>query len=83
MKTRTQFLKRAIIHTMLTGATYLAMPLAAIAYGRFMNGAYEGYTVVGVGILGIGSLILLIMSWLPVFDAEARASYNLTFNINK
>jgi hypothetical protein len=80
MKNRTQFLKQAITRTMITGLTYLLMPIAANIYFSFVGGSYVGYTILGSGLFVTCSLVLLIMSWVPVFDKEQREEYNDTFN---
>jgi len=80
MKNRTQFLQKAIVRTFFTGLFYLAMPIVAKYYFEYVGGIYPGYTMLGSGVMILCSIILLIMSWVPVFDKEQRDNYNETFN---
>lgn len=77
MKNRTYFINRAIIKTIISGIIYLAMPFLALFYNTYVPD-YVGYAIYGAGILIIGNFILLVWSWILVFDNDLRSKYNET-----
>jgi xanthine/uracil permease len=76
MKTRKYFLRRAIIQTIFTGVLYLSLPPFAQIYFDHFGDKFLPYTVIGGVILGLGSLMLLFMTWAPALDKDIRDKIN-------
>lgn len=76
IKTKQQFLRRALIQTAITGLMYLLLPVVAKMYHNYIGDEYIGYTVAGGVVLAFGSLVLIIRAWVFVFDKDARINYN-------
>lgn len=76
VKTKQEFLKSAIIKTILTGLLYLLMPIPASIYWKYIGHEWWGYTVLGGGILILGNVILLVRAWVLALDSFTREQYN-------
>lgn len=74
-KGKKYFLKMAIYKTLLTGITYLFMPVIAKIYQKYIGYEYVGYTVFGSFILITGNLILLFRAWVLAFNKDDREKY--------
>lgn len=73
-KNRAYFLKIAMLKTVLTALFYLIVPLFAQWYVPKIGG-YWGYAIFSSAIFIIVNLILVIQSWVLVFDHELRKEY--------
>lgn len=75
MKNKQYFLQRAIVKTIATGLFYLLMPIPAKYYFSIIGTDFVGYTIFGVAIMILLSVVLLIRAWAFAFDADLRNAY--------
>ena len=75
-KNKHYFLRLAILKTMMSGCTYLFMPVLAEIYHDYIGYKYVGYTVFGAGVIILGNIILLFRAWALAFDGEMRRDFH-------
>ena len=78
MKNKHDFLRLAVLKTMLSGFFYLLMPLFAHFYHSIIGKAFDnywGYIVFGSSIMIIANIILLVKAWALALDSDTRKIY--------